>query len=223
WSSDVCSSDLLALQAEVAAEARRPDRAAQRVLVGVAVARLHLAQPDEGAGIAQDRLDHRIDAVLQAIEIDLLAFLEVGHHLGDAGFQFGVDLRGLLELLLEVGLDGPRDLAQALELAVRRGTGLGRLEREITRVRRFAARRVHPDMAADPAQHCDVAIGLDLYPVHGEWRLQPWPVKATHEHSANQPLGADPHFVRSAHDASPYCPLDFSVPLSFPSASPRRV
>src|SRR5690606_9763752 len=46
--------------------------------------------------------------------------------------------------------------------------------------------------------------------------------KPTHEHSANPPLGADPHFVRSAHDASPYCPLDFSVPLSFPSASPRR-
>ena len=210
----------IAFQAEVAAEARRPDRATERVLVGIAVALLHLAQPDERGRVAQDRIDHRLDPVLEPVEVELLAVLQVAHDLGDAVLQRGMDLLRVLEFGPEFRFDRPAGLAQALELVVldpRRR----RLEREEAHVRRGAALRIDPDVAADALQLHQVLLVVEHQPFHRERRLQPGPVEPADVHAQDQALDTDPHIAGApVHHATPVVPLPPTNPVA---AWPRGI
>jgi hypothetical protein len=100
----------------VAAEAGRPDRTTQRMLVAVIVVALDFLEPIERGRVARDGVDHGVDAVAQLVHVELAAVFQILHNLLDATLQHIVRNRGMRHLGFEIGLDLPLGLAQIDEL-----------------------------------------------------------------------------------------------------------
>ena len=197
-------AELLAVHTQVPAEAGRPHRTSQRVLVGVVVHALDRLQPDEGGGIAGDRIDHRLDAVLQFLQVELAAVVQVVHHFLDAQFQRRVGFFRLRQFGAETVADFPSRLLQVGDGVVPAvALQFRRLEFDEARFRGDPAGDVDIDEVTQAPDLGDVVFRVDRESFQRKGSPQPRPIKARDVHAGRKPGHADAKFMGKVFHCHP--------------------
>lgn len=177
--------------------------------IAVAVAAAHFLQPHECGGIAQQRVDHGVDAAAQLAQIERTALAQLGHHVVEAGAEAGVGLLGGGQLGVDVAAELPLRLAQAGKLVLLAGLLQEAIaELEIARLGRQAARRIDVHVGALPLHHGHILDAAEQQAFERKRGFQPWSVKAADKHARAQALHADAHIDNSGLHVPPGSPRE---------------